>query len=35
MEVPKVFVRVFERERVGAGDGLEFEARGVFMLEDL
>lgn len=31
--MPKVFVRVLERERIGAGDGLDSEARGVFMLE--
>lgn len=31
--MPKVFVRVLERERVGAGDGLDSETIGVFMLE--
>ena len=31
--MPKVFVRVLERERVGAEDGLDADARGVFVLE--
>lgn len=32
MEVPKVFVRVLDRERDGTGEGCGSEARGVFML---